>query len=774
MRSIRKKKDGAAEEVYLCEGLSLAAPVSMPKLNKSLEVFTKGALEVLIVFGAIGGFMSSIGMEEKMPLILLSYILMAAYFSNLFRTKKIWLRDIGYIAYLAVFFIFVALMRRYVNSGFYALMNELLIKISNFYNVSDMRVFQEIISDRTVTVPLAAVFVGNVAIVILNIFLSYFMSETAAVIFGLPVFLVPLFFRQEPKIIYVICVCAGIAGVFALKENRHYRIPKHKEQFLVKENGRMKEIAYGQSGKSAAEMTLCFIILSMFITFLVNMAVPMKEFSYREKTSSLKSQIEQPLGNFLLYGLSALRNMPNTGGMSGGKLGGVSSVLNDNKTDLTVTWLLYSTEPVYLRAFVGSVYAGDHWEKDEEGLLPNPEKTEEDKVRMEVRNEDADERYLYIPPNVDAGPEELDRYQNEQGIGWKQTETYEFSPDNRPVDKTGSEEYLHIPEQNREVLEKFCKDAGLHGSGKEIAEQLRSYFEEEYTYTLHPGATPYEADYINHFLEKTKKGLCAHFASATVLILRQMGIPARYVEGYMVDYVTVMEKGKRTDKSPADYYTGETDPDGPAVVSVEVPDGNAHAWAEAYLDGQWQVVDVTPPAEEENVETNDFWAMAGISLFDMGSSDGGEAMGALSDTGISMALDAGVGILGLFTGVIVVFAALFFGRFVYRKGVRIAGWHRQGEKENTIAYYAYLCDFMRFAEPEFDRADSHYKQLRVIAPSGSREELMKYANMLEKISYSTHEPPESLAELRKSLKEMLKQKKKTLNWKKRLFLFWKL
>ncbi len=270
MRGLGKKQKNEGEKVYLCEGLSLAAPVSMPKLNKSLEVLTRGAIEVLIVFGAVGGFMSSIHMDYRMPFILLSYILMAAYFSNLFRTRKIWLRDIGYVAYLAVFFVFVAAMHRHINSGFYALVNELMNIISSYYGVSDIRVFQEIISERTVTVPVAALFIGNVAIVILNIFLSYFMSEAVAVLICLPVFVVPLFFRQEPGIIYVVCMAAGLAGVFALKGNRHYRIPRHREQFFIKQTDKKKEISYGRSGKSAAEMTLSFFLVSLLTVYAVN------------------------------------------------------------------------------------------------------------------------------------------------------------------------------------------------------------------------------------------------------------------------------------------------------------------------------------------------------------------------------------------------------------------------------------------------------------------------------------------------------------------------
>lgn len=771
MWGLGKKQKNTEEKIYLCEGLSLAAPVSMPKLNKSLEVLTRGAIEVLIVFGAVGGFMSSINMDYRMPFILLSYILMAAYFSNLFRTQKIWLRDIGYVAYLAVFFVFVAAMHRHINSGFYALVNELMNKISSYYGVSDIRVFQEMVSERTVTVPVAALFIGNVVIVILNIFLSYFMSETVAVIICLPVFVVPLFFRQEPGIIYIVCMAAGLAGVFALKGNRHYRIPKHREQFLVKQKDKQQEITYGRSGKSAAEMTLCFFLVSVITVFSVSVFYPRSDYSYGRRTSSLKSQIERPLGNVLLYGLSALRNIPNTGGMAGGKLGGVSSVLNDNKTDLEVTFVPRSTDRIYLRAFVGDIYARDHWEKDEDGLLPNTVETAET-VRMDVKNVDASRQYLYLPPNMVLGEEELVNYREENGIKRGDTGIYQYAPDGWPTEKPDKESYLQIPEENKKVVSSFCKEAGLYGTDTEIVERLEAYFEKEYSYTLHPGATPLGSDYVNHFLEKTKKGLCAHFASSTVLILRQMGIPARYVEGYVIDYVNVLESAVASDGRVSDYDTDGLQ--GAGVVSVEVPDGNAHGWVEAYLDGRWQIVDITPPSGDEDVDTNDFWAMAGFSLFDMGSPDGGEPTGALSDKGLSLALDTGLGILGIFAGVAGIVVSFFAGRFVYRKGKRTAAWHGKDESENTVAYYAYLCNVMRLTDRDFPAADSHYKQLKIMAPSMDDEELKQYAETLERISYSLAGEKEQLSGLRDILKGILKQNKKALGWKKRFTVFWKL
>lgn len=41
-------------------------------------------------------------------------------------------------------------------------------------------------------------------------------------------------------------------------------------------------------------------------------------------------------------------------------------------------------------------------------------------------------------------------------------------------------------------------------------------------------------DYVEYFLYENKQGVCTHFASAAVLLFRLYGIPARYVEGYLV------------------------------------------------------------------------------------------------------------------------------------------------------------------------------------------------------------------------------------------------
>lgn len=95
------------------------------------------------------------------------------------------------------------------------------------------------------------------------------------------------------------------------------------------------------------------------------------------------------------------------------------------------------------------------------------------------------------------------------------------------------------------------------------------------SYDLELENVPFGEDVVEYFLFEGEKGYCEHFASAGVLLLREMGIPARYASGYVIwksDFV-----------QEEDGYT------------ASVPDSRAHAWAEIYLEGVgWVPVEMTP------------------------------------------------------------------------------------------------------------------------------------------------------------------------------------
>jgi len=98
-----------------------------------------------------------------------------------------------------------------------------------------------------------------------------------------------------------------------------------------------------------------------------------------------------------------------------------------------------------------------------------------------------------------------------------------------------------------------------------------------FTYTLSPGA--YEHDPVDEFWLDRRVGFCEHFATAFVVVLRSMGIPARVVTGY-----------QGADPQLEDGY-------------VIVRQSNAHAWAEYWNPRRgWVRADPTAAVAPDRIE----------------------------------------------------------------------------------------------------------------------------------------------------------------------------
>ena len=95
------------------------------------------------------------------------------------------------------------------------------------------------------------------------------------------------------------------------------------------------------------------------------------------------------------------------------------------------------------------------------------------------------------------------------------------------------------------------------GQAQLICDKFRDDF--SYSLTTDNGEEPLTA-----FLEETHEGHCALFASAMTLAMRELGVPARYITGYVV------------------YGPGERSASGYDYVLTE---RNLHAWTEIYLEG---------------------------------------------------------------------------------------------------------------------------------------------------------------------------------------------
>jgi transglutaminase-like putative cysteine protease len=114
------------------------------------------------------------------------------------------------------------------------------------------------------------------------------------------------------------------------------------------------------------------------------------------------------------------------------------------------------------------------------------------------------------------------------------------------------------------------------GDADYVSAVLTWFNREQFAYTLSP---PFLGrDPVDMFLFDTRRGFCEHYASAFVLLLRAAGIPARVVTGYQ---------------------GGTVNPRGDYLI---VRQSDAHAWAEAIIDGQWQRFDPTAAVAPSRIE----------------------------------------------------------------------------------------------------------------------------------------------------------------------------
>jgi len=134
--------------------------------------------------------------------------------------------------------------------------------------------------------------------------------------------------------------------------------------------------------------------------------------------------------------------------------------------------------------------------------------------------------------------------------------------------------YTEVDSDTAQRLRQLAVDAGINLAADrvEIVDAVARYIKSSAEYSLTPGQTPADEDFALYFLDTLQEGYCIHFATAAVLMLRSLDIPARFTSGYVVRVL------------PGD--VGST---------VVLTDMNAHAWVEVYYeDAGWLYLEVTP------------------------------------------------------------------------------------------------------------------------------------------------------------------------------------
>lgn len=154
--------------------------------------------------------------------------------------------------------------------------------------------------------------------------------------------------------------------------------------------------------------------------------------------------------------------------------------------------------------------------------------------------------------------------------------------------------YLQLPENLPPRVKKKARSVtARQGNTYDKAKALERYLSTNFPYDLTVDATPKNMDVVDYFLFDLKKGYCTYHSTAMVVMLRSVGIPARWVKGYM---------------------TGSPDA---ATGVYEVTQADAHAWVEVYFsDFGWIPFEPTasfslPETQAASVETEQLAEEAG-------------------------------------------------------------------------------------------------------------------------------------------------------------------
>lgn len=144
----------------------------------------------------------------------------------------------------------------------------------------------------------------------------------------------------------------------------------------------------------------------------------------------------------------------------------------------------------------------------------------------------------------------------------------------RSIDSPPDRDDLDIPATERLAVNQVADELGLTNlPPTEAMARVARYFTEHFSYSTWVQIPRWRRrsndSALTEFLLKTKAGHCEYFATATVMLLRAAGIPARYAVGYSVQ-----------EKKGNEWIVRER---------------HGHAWCLAWVNGAWRDVDNTPP-----------------------------------------------------------------------------------------------------------------------------------------------------------------------------------
>lgn len=286
--------------------------------------------------------------------------------------------------------------------------------------------------------------------------------------------------------------------------------------------------------------------------------------------------------------------------------------------EIVLQVVMEQPEAIYLKGFIGSHYMGTGWTDLDNKEVYRKRQTfwalenagfsyatqlgqvsnillKRNKTGIAVNNRLASRKYLYVPYGMTDIGKEAKIYGDQAVLakGVRGTDSYRLQQTENVVAdyltmsasvydagdcetyRKGEQIYNTYVYDTYTELSKDMRDYLIQKTGYEPGEgrlnyedanqRVMEYLGDELTYTTKTQRYDGTVDFVRDTLDQQKKGYDVHYATIATLLYRLYGIPARYVEGYVIT---------KEDIQSVDAYE-----------QLQVPIANAHAWVEIYQDG---------------------------------------------------------------------------------------------------------------------------------------------------------------------------------------------
>lgn len=637
MNKINKKRLSTNEENSLKSGLIIDNSIKV-SYNKDSNILTNIILLLIAFIGLFGTVFSFITMFN-IDVNTHSLVIYLVAFFILFSIISL-LPDKFLLTIFPILLIFLYIFKDYIQEvtlGFKIVSNHIADVVSSAgiwtkYN----SIPNDIVSYEYTTIFL------KFCVFLLSGLICLFTIKVQSCVMGFiltfPFLECGIYFGAIPKYTYCFMVISYWIALLSMTFSGCRKTTKNKQAGFV----RIGNSFFAKSDcnfKISEKVGICTIIMCLICAILSSSIVSISNYQRSDNINSIRNDVKDTIENFSFddasYYISRLGNMftSNSNGNFNGTLGQKDTITHKGEEKL----LLYTTEipsnDIYLKSYVGSIYTSRSWD-----ILQNSEyKTSifdtfkdaqiypQTLANSLLQDMYSSYKVTILPTNKKTKTtllpyfSKLDgsfSYVNDTTIKANDNSKYSFdilkissediilslngipTPNNFNNDeyrKFVNQHYLTIDDNSnmKEVKEIFQQYLGTYNLDFDTfnatadiytkIDYIKLFLCSNYDYTLSPGKTPLDKDYVLYFLKECQKGYCSHFASSGVILCRMLDIPARYVEGYYISQSNF--------SSNAEVITEDSN----SNYKLSVKDDIAHAWTEIYIDNiGWINVDFTP------------------------------------------------------------------------------------------------------------------------------------------------------------------------------------